>query len=685
MGGYMDNLAGLRLDIVDDPDLIKNSSMPEFLKEAAGKSGVISSKNYPSMSEDDFALIIMTKNGHHIPKFPIHDKVHTWAACESFNKTAHMLPPDARVIAATFIKRACKFYSIPYHKTLDIMAHDDLKDNKFGWNKVANLDNANESIFLSKNVESAAKEMLAEKYAHQYPDSDFGIVTGEKRLYPLFTKELMAESQLQFDKNAEKMAPKFRREFATKIATKLKKTGWPCFVKISSYTGDDFSPELRSAIRTRKGFLINREDQNSYEVLYEKRATLGTEKFAEMLEGLDKHYGLDKQWDIRLQDPYAVTYSHKTAGEYLDTYLWDSGSETISGLSIQKLAEEPSQLAGYLSPDIITAFQRDPIDILPRPQKMLIVRAIKGDLTKLQGQNVQKVASETLSSAKAHVEAWNKSPKDKRLKARLGAKGTYDLYEGDKLRHSYAPRSNTSDPKRPKVVYDKQAGLRGFVDQEVGSEGATASSKSPKKVSAGQRSASPKIDDENNDKPKGNPQHNEGQQEAAESNKVASIEDILNKYAREQGLDQKKKFSPLKYIGGAALLAGGIYGGKRLVQFINKTKSPAIAEAKRLVNALERSAKKLNKLEDENARELAELSAKVKDYAKDQGINLGPKVHDIFDYMPKKSSAQTGAGDLYKPGKMIRTPPMAAGKMKPLMGGRAIKPVIPVGPLTMGV
>lgn len=682
----MDNLAGLRLDVVDDPDLIKDSEMPELVKKATKMSRVISSKDYSSMNRDDFALVIMTKNGHHIPKYPIHDKVHAWAANETFNKTAHRLPPDARVIAATFIKRACKFYNIPYHKTLDLMSMDDLTDNSYGWNKKSNLisqnqerepieaivpldpeesgslygssyqmpnadsesDKRSRSILLSKNVKNTTRSVLSEKVANAYPDSDFGIVTNNKRLYPMFTKELMAEAQIQFDKNAEKMAPKFRREFATKIASKLQRTGWPCFAKLSNYVGNEFSPELRNSIRIRKGFLCEVEDQNSYEVLYEKRAMLGPEKFAELLEGLDKHYGLDRYWDNKLLDPYATTYSHKTAGEYTDTYLWDSGEEVVSGLQIKKLAEEPSLLAGFLDPDIIKAFMVDPIDIfesLPRPQKMLIVRAIKGDLTKLQGQNIQKVAESAFEAGYKGKNEYGKHIKrDMPQSAGVGAltgaamgaaskrgiggallgaitgglvgsgahavaKATSHFLGRDKLdtenllkimkgnpqrkgerddeyMNRIAPISNKTFGTSGKI---KRASLRGFVNQEVQNEGMP--DKQAKKISTIQKTVEPRTEEGETSKVKRNLNEEESLQDTVDSNKVASIEDIINKYRHKEASDKKK-----------------------------------------------------NKLAQD----------------------------------------QTGAGDIYKPGKIISKPKII-GSNKPLMGGKAIKPVIPIGPLTTGV
>lgn len=226
---------------------------------------------------------------------------------------------------------------------------------------------------------------------------DYGLViktAGERKgLYPIATPEQHVEVQIFFSSKHAEMDPKYRHELATKLAAKMEvDPSIPKITDFDKYAGTEFSPTLHHEIHARKDFLLDKGQRCVYDVLYEKRAALGPRKFADYLSEIDREFGLDQQWDIGINDPYSSTF--KTAGQYTESYVWDSGSERVTGLEIKKLAEEPSLLAGYLTPEIIGAFQKDPIDIfesLPSPQKMLVLRAAKGDLAK---REAAKVASE---------------------------------------------------------------------------------------------------------------------------------------------------------------------------------------------------------------------------------------------------------------------------------------------------
>jgi len=111
------------IDFYDDQNLlleILDDDAPESIK----KAHIMSYEQQQEMPDDEFAVVIMTKTGQKIRKFPVNDKGHTWLSCESFKKTAHKLPHKAVEVAASNLYANCIYNDIECPNLIKKLAAD---------------------------------------------------------------------------------------------------------------------------------------------------------------------------------------------------------------------------------------------------------------------------------------------------------------------------------------------------------------------------------------------------------------------------------------------------------------------------------------------------------------------------------------------------------------------------------
>ena len=737
----MKSLAGLRLDIVDDPDLVKGVDAPDFIKSAAQDSKAITSKDYENMKGEDFALVIMTKNGHYIPKYPVHDKVHAWAANETFNKTAHELPAEARIIAATFIKRACQLHDIPYYGFVDHLNDSNLSSNVF---KLANqlsysreyepteatvpldpgegelygaqgeyrgnptdgesskqkdlFDNVKSSGSSSKSkkvlsgnkLRKKAADAIAEKYLDQLSDDNFGLVIKESgsRMFPIYNKENCLHAQIYLSEKEAEMAPKYRRQLAVKIASKLNRNpSWPRLPIIEKYASSNVSPDLEVEIHARKDFLLDKQAAASYDILLERSGDAEVEKVAEILEKLDIEFGLDKHWDVAFSDPYGATC--KTAGEYTEHYMWDSGDERLGGLEIMKLAEEPSLLAGYLDPEVISAFQRDPIAIfesLPRPQKMLVLRAAKGDLVK---RDATKISSAVGPDAYSPAPPKRKGPVGAMIRGAERKSGVGQIVKGIKnvmsrktagnslssiqdmdadvitkgdaeVKEMPDPRGDkkteSDNPKRSRLYQEEDSRMKVKQAKKVGTGGSFTPMDQPKSS----KKAIKSHEDDGSNAPvlkaaacedhKGKPKDGR-KQKTSPDDYPSDIKTEYNKAAEDKAVPYPGKGLKSRILRGMGVM--------KLPPHIAKLppKEQAMWFRK---NHMKKAMHPSESKQKNKVRTILKKAAKS------------------GDFLAKGTDKQPSVNSLHKN--------MSSGGMKPILGGnKALRPIVPTGPKATGV
>jgi hypothetical protein len=100
----MFSLGGKILDLYDDPSLQVLSKSPHFEKVASLPIG--DPAKLADLEDRNFGVVFIAKNGEVIRKYPVHDFAHTVLANVYFDLTADKLPPEAKIAAASQIKRA---------------------------------------------------------------------------------------------------------------------------------------------------------------------------------------------------------------------------------------------------------------------------------------------------------------------------------------------------------------------------------------------------------------------------------------------------------------------------------------------------------------------------------------------------------------------------------------------------
>lgn len=375
------------VDAIGKSELKELENAPDFIKVASKGAKAISSSDTQNMNSEDFAIVFITKEGHAIPKFPIHNTAYAWMAIDSFEKSAHIMPPQARVVAATNIKKACDTFGIDYPNYIGEINDNSLHDNVYDLSQdhTVSIEPTTKlaKILISNNPEATAKNVVASMHADKMPSSDFAL-SGNR--YPIYNKDLIKEASDYFDRYHEDFSPKERREFALNMCKQASKLGAEISDLLEKYAGDKFSPMLEEHIELRKMY-ADREDAHAvYDALMDKVASLNVDTFSDLLSEVDKAMGLDDMWDTNISDPYYSTIEKK-ANVY-SAYLFEYNDEKITGLQLAKLAEDPTVLAGYFDPELVAEFTKFPIVVfesLPLPQKVLIMKAASGELEKRTG------------------------------------------------------------------------------------------------------------------------------------------------------------------------------------------------------------------------------------------------------------------------------------------------------------
>lgn len=123
MGDMSYAIGGRILDLYDDVGLQKLAGSPHFGKLA--DLPLADPSKLASLEDRNFALVFISKNGSFARKYPIHDYAHTVLANVYFDMTQDQLPPEAKVAAATQIKRASVQFRIKPFDAVEKYASDE--------------------------------------------------------------------------------------------------------------------------------------------------------------------------------------------------------------------------------------------------------------------------------------------------------------------------------------------------------------------------------------------------------------------------------------------------------------------------------------------------------------------------------------------------------------------------------
>jgi hypothetical protein len=216
-----------------------------------------------------------------------------------------------------------------------------------------------------------------DKRAQPESDDDFAVVMPDgSRHYPINTWDLMKTASDYFEENRLRMQPEIRRQFATKLAARGSLTGYPVSEEVRELGSPTYasSGHVKAAVEMRKVACAPGEMREFLDELFEKKASLEPEVFAQVLQRFDVDSGLDKGWDQVVIDPWASTFGiDKTAN-----VVWEQGAERVTDAELENLARNHSVvLHSQYEDDFVREFQKNPITIfnsMPDPQKRQLAR-----------------------------------------------------------------------------------------------------------------------------------------------------------------------------------------------------------------------------------------------------------------------------------------------------------------------
>jgi hypothetical protein len=180
-----------------------------------------------------------------------------------------------------------------------------------------------------------------------------------------------------------KLHPRQRHDYCVKVAARADQLGIPVSDEIKKYGSRGYAKpgEIKVAVELRKRQWRNLGDTESHDIggemldqLFEKRASVNPEVFAESLAELDAELGLSHYWDSGIPDPWASTFGFKKKA----AWSWNQGGESVTQDELTRLgAEETELLRERFGDDLATGFADNPttvFDSLPLDKKRIIAR-----------------------------------------------------------------------------------------------------------------------------------------------------------------------------------------------------------------------------------------------------------------------------------------------------------------------
>jgi hypothetical protein len=216
------------------------------------------------------------------------------------------------------------------------------------------------------------------KVAHSDNQEDYAVILPDgSKHYPIHTWDLMKQAEVYFQEEKGRMQPEIRRQYATKLASKASDMGYPLDPDIQDLGSCNWANQghLKAAVEMRKvACQPNSTSRKFLDELFEKRASVTPDTYAEVLRRFDVDHGLDNGWDHVILDPWASTFGMNKVADV----VWEDGADRVTSDQLANLAQtHQKRLCGVLTEDVIKEFVKDPVGIfesMPLPQKKLIAR-----------------------------------------------------------------------------------------------------------------------------------------------------------------------------------------------------------------------------------------------------------------------------------------------------------------------
>lgn len=362
------------LDVADDfnksllREIVQEAQLPAFVKKAQVATADVASK----LGREDFALVILTKEGHELHKFPFFDEANTWLSCRYFEKTAHKLPIEARKVAGSQLKMACSLYGLELGQFLSSFEDPcDLFNNTF-----------HEGTSLKK---TASTSIAIEESAPDGSDYFYALKGNYAMPSPAFVKKAAAyfvNYEKEFaDANDRHVFANSVLERAKELSVNLEQSK-----TLAKYAGADYGDSVGGQIRLRADLLQTKPEMSAaLDKIAAKQKELPAQDFANLLYAFDKKASLDRYYGSYLADAYKATFEEKHVKQ-ASGYMFEDESEGLS-CSEKDLSsafdKKYDKIKGYFGPSVADQLKKHGCAIfesLPIDAKTTIAKIAKGQL-----------------------------------------------------------------------------------------------------------------------------------------------------------------------------------------------------------------------------------------------------------------------------------------------------------------
>lgn len=351
---YDDNFAVLK-------EMKSTAEIPDFIKTAS----VLTDRERELLPDHCFALI-MRDGEEEMRKFACVDKGSTALNAVYLMQNAKALPKVAQAKAARNLCIACSRFGLEIPVVLEKMAAQEQ----------TRIIQSDAGHFTFEGFQKEAKGWdpwvdVTNKWSVQRPPEHNETVSFRGRDLPLDSYSQVKRAAEQFEQDWRAAHPKDRRHAALQIEKKASWLGIRTGPVLQKYAAQGLKndDEIFEAFRERAQRWPEEVSTAAASVateLFEKRASMQPDQFAETLAEFDVSTGLDFYWDRYISDPWQATIG-KTAGE---EKVWELDTGTISASSLAELvAKKYNQIKEAFGKELADGLSKDPVSIfnsLPR-------------------------------------------------------------------------------------------------------------------------------------------------------------------------------------------------------------------------------------------------------------------------------------------------------------------------------
>jgi len=317
-------IAGKIFDLYDDVNHDGLRKIASSIPTQYTNTKMLSEDQLNALSDNQFALVGITKRGSVVRRFPLNDAGNTFVSSQYFEINKHKIPQNLVKEASDRIERAMTLY------------------------KVSSFD---------KMASALTNPMKSEIYA--MPDT-----------------EKLAAAQDWFTRNSSNLTPEDRRIAALSITERANQLNVDTSNDIKKYAGEEFSRNISAAIEMRKGLLPEGSEFNEkFDKLASLISNTTPDSFALALKELDERAGLTRYYDGYLNDSFADSTQVKEASDYVN----EVDGHTVTGEQLKKVSSV--KMAQYFGSTMAKQFESNPVEIyssLPSPEKAVIAQIATG-------------------------------------------------------------------------------------------------------------------------------------------------------------------------------------------------------------------------------------------------------------------------------------------------------------------